>query len=489
MPWLAPPTTSPRMRCGRSASRLRNCATRPFRIVVSTRLVASTPAILWVAANVHGNEKSGADAALRVLYELADRTDCAVQTVLDNAVVVVMPTQNPDARVQNYRRNANAFDLNRDWFARSQPETDGKVELLRRYPPMLFADAHEFGYNNYLFPPHADPEYHETPDTAHDWIFDAYSPAIIRAFENENLKYHHGAPYDFFASIFGDTVPTVGFHGAGMTFEKDYRDPLRDRVFEQFLAMWASVVEGASGGSAYVRQWHESYVTAYEQGLAGTLEPNGIYNEGNELEQEVPDLTVRNYFLLDNPSRRFELETLLRRLQRMDVDVYRLTEPLEVSDFHAYGDPEAERTLPAGTYWIPMAQGQKHWIQSMLHEDTYMPYKVTYDVTAWSNPLLMNVRGGYSGRAINPDAVRVPAINAEVKWTQDQGNRRVALYKIPHSTRGWEAARQARYLFDDVWNLRYKDIKTRDIKEGLRGFDVLVMPDGYAPLRKPGVRT
>ena len=102
--------------------------------------------------------------------------------------------------------------------------------------------------------------------------------------------------------------PRLGFHGAGMTFEKDYRDPLRDRVFEQFLAMWASVVEGASGGSTYVRQWHESYVTAYEEGLAGTLEPNGIYNEGNELEQEVPDLTVRNYFLLDNPSRRFELK-------------------------------------------------------------------------------------------------------------------------------------------------------------------------------------
>ena len=58
--------------------------------------------------------------------------------------------------------------------------------------------------------------------------------------------------------------------------------------------------------------------------VAGQLEPNGIYNEGNELFQDVPDLTVRHYFLLDQPSRRFELDTLVRRLQRMDVDVYRL---------------------------------------------------------------------------------------------------------------------------------------------------------------------
>ena len=150
-------------------------------------LVASTPAILWVAGNVHGNEKSGADAALKVLYELADRTDCTVRTVLDKAVVVILPTQNPDGRVRNIRRNIYAFDMNRDWFARTQPETDGKLQLLRRYPPMLFVDAHEFGYNNYLFPPHADPEYHETPDRVHDWIFDAYGPAIASAFDAEDL--------------------------------------------------------------------------------------------------------------------------------------------------------------------------------------------------------------------------------------------------------------------------------------------------------------
>ena len=35
--------------------------------------------------NVHGDEESGADAELRVLYELADRTDCAAQQILDNA--------------------------------------------------------------------------------------------------------------------------------------------------------------------------------------------------------------------------------------------------------------------------------------------------------------------------------------------------------------------------------------------------------------------
>ena len=65
--------------------------------------------------------------------------------ILDDAIVVILPTQNPDGREADTRRNAYGFDMNRDWFARTQPETDGKLELLRRYPPVLFIDAHEMG--------------------------------------------------------------------------------------------------------------------------------------------------------------------------------------------------------------------------------------------------------------------------------------------------------------------------------------------------------
>ena len=137
--------------------------------------LASAPVILWLSGNVHGNEESGADAALDALYNLAARGDCVVDDILANAVVVILPIQNPDGREEQTRRNLNGFDMNRDWFARTQPETDGKLEVLRKYPPMLYVDAHEFGLSNYFFPPNADPEYHEIPDQAHDWINNLYS--------------------------------------------------------------------------------------------------------------------------------------------------------------------------------------------------------------------------------------------------------------------------------------------------------------------------
>ncbi len=442
-------------------------------------LVATTPAILWVTGNVHGNEESGADASLQVLYDLADRTDCAVDHILENALVVILPSQNPDGRFWGQRRNLYGFDMNRDWFARTQPETDGKLELLRRFPPMLYIDAHEFGYSDFLFPPHADPEYHETPDTVHDWIFDAYSPAIVAEFEREKLNYHHGAPYDFFATIFGDTVPGVGFHAAGMTFEKDNRDLIADRTFQQFLAMWASVYRGATGGADWVRQWHDSYVNAYQEGVQGELQPNNVYNLKNSLFQEVPDVRVRHYFLPYRPSREYELNTLIRRLQRMDVDVYRLTEALRVENFTPYGGRTKTDAMPIGSYWIPMAQGQKHWIQALLHEETYIPYEVTYDVTSWSNPLLLNLKGGYTGDNVSPEAEKVPRLGAPT-WDGRGDIPSIGLFEIPNSSRGYESAGQTRYVFEQMWNLPYRKVTANQIIGGLDDIDVLVVPDGYS---------
>ena len=134
------------------------------------------------------------------------------------------------------------------------------------------------------------------------------------------------------------------------------------------------------------------------------LEPNVLENPANPLYQQVPDRLVRSYFLRDEPGSHRALMILVRRLQRMDVAVYRLTAPVTVSDFKPYGRPEQSTTMPAGTIWVPMAQGQKHWIQTMLNEDTYIAKPYFYDTTAWSQPLLLDVPGGT--RAGRPDAAR-----------------------------------------------------------------------------------
>ena len=215
-------------------------------------LIAALPAVLWLSGNVHGNEESGADASLRVAYELAAREDCAAARILDNSVVVILPIQNPDGRAAATRRNAYGFDLNRDWFARTQPETDGKLELMRQYPPQLYIDAHEMGSKQFFFPPTADPTYHEVPDATQAWVNQIYSPAISAEFARQKIPYFHGAPYDLYAVEYGDSVSTVGFHAAGMTFEKhngasiaqrSLTNKLTDKSFNLLIALHIGGIE------------------------------------------------------------------------------------------------------------------------------------------------------------------------------------------------------------------------------------------------------
>ena len=154
----------------------------------AARIAERAPAIAWVASNVHGNEESGTDAALQVLRDLADRTDCAAGKIRDGVVTVIVPTQNPDGRELDYRRNSYGFDLNRDWFARTQPETDGKLQLLRRYPSVLFIDDHEMGADDFFFPPNADPVHHEIADRSISWINDLYGASMIDQFTKQGSR-------------------------------------------------------------------------------------------------------------------------------------------------------------------------------------------------------------------------------------------------------------------------------------------------------------
>ena len=202
------------------------------------QLAEDTPAILWVDGSPHGGEESGGDASLKVLYDLAARTDCAAEQILDDAIVIIVPIYNPDGRDLDQRRNFNGFDMNRDWFARTQPEIDGVIELMRQYPPQLAIDAHEMGTYTYFFPPNADPVYHEIPDQAIHWINDIYGPAMAAEFDRQKIPYFNFRTYDFFGIFYGDTVPATGFHAAGMTFEKSNGDPIAQRVHEHYTTIW-----------------------------------------------------------------------------------------------------------------------------------------------------------------------------------------------------------------------------------------------------------
>jgi hypothetical protein len=459
-----------------AARELRSPRTSAARAAVLAR---TAPAIAWIAGNVHGNEESGTDAALRVLHGLADRTDCAAEAIRDNTVTVILPTQNPDGREADTRRNAYGFDMNRDWFARTQPETDGKLEMLRRMPPVLFIDDHEMGAENFFVPPNADPIYHEIPNRAVSWINNLYGSATASAFRSHDIPFFNYDIYDLLYMGYGDTVPTTGFLGAGMTFEKNNADPVDQRVNEQYVALWASLSALARSKEGVLTGWAGSYRQARNEGRDGQLEPNQVFAAGHTVELQVPDIKVRHYFLQPAVgSKADEVRAMVRRLQRMDVRVRRLTAPLGVPDYTPYGRAPRPVTMPAGTFWVTMAQAQKHWVQAMLNETTYVPFPYFYDVTAWSGPLLFNLAGGRSGALLSPRSESVAPLGAQPAPQRPARAQAVGLLTDDDGTSGDESTGWMRWLFEKKWRIPYRRLATSDLAEGgLAPITVLVVPD------------
>ena len=372
--------------------RLRLAQETPER---AAELAAEHPAILWIASNVHGNEPSGADGSMQLIYELLARTDCFNQRRLQEAVTIFQPTQNPDGRESSSRTNQYGFDMNRDWFARSQPETDGKLDAIRHYPPILYIDAHEQGGTAGFFPPNADPIHHEISGTALDHINNVYSPAMKAAADGK-FDYTNYTTYDLFAMIYGDTVPSTAFGAAGMTFEKGGSSPYTEKQFEQYTLQRASLDAAVVNKDELVTEWASQFREAIAQGADGVLEANLVVQPTNKVEFQVPPQKVYGY-VLRTDAHGAEAARLVDRLRALDVEVYRLRDEATVPGYREFSRTTAapaDVTVPKGSFWIPMAQSQKHWIQALLGEDPYVPFAYFYDVSGWSNPALMGLKAG-----------------------------------------------------------------------------------------------
>jgi hypothetical protein len=375
----------------------------------AAEIAAGSPAIAWYAANVHGNEPSGADAALQLLYELAARTDCTGEALRSRLLVVIVATQNPDGRDANTRVNPYGFDMNRDWLARTQPETGGKLTVLAQYPPVLLVDAHEMLGSSFFFPPNADPVYHEMSPQALHWINEVYGTALQQTFEQHQMtepqqwSYFNYRLYDFFGAYYGDTVPTLAFTAAGMTFEKGQADAYEQLFTEHFVAGWSALLTAAENKEQILQQYYAAHEQALADGRDGVLEANAVQSPRSTLVTQVPDIRIRHYFI-GTQRAADDADRLVARLRALGVEVYRLDEPLQVPHLHEYGSVSEPRVLPAGTYWIPMEQPQKRWIQAVLGEQPYPSIPYFYDVAAWSNPLLLNLEARFTGDELAPAA-------------------------------------------------------------------------------------
>jgi hypothetical protein len=206
----------------------------------------NAPAIVWLSYNVHGNETSSSEVAMKVLYELLNPANSSTKAYLKNTVVIIDPCINPDGRdryvhwqTQMSGKNVNPspiarehiepwpggrtnhynFDLNRDWAWQTQIETQQRIKVYNQWMPHVHSDYHEQGYNNpYYFAPAAEP-YHEVITPFQRKFQVEIGRNNARYFDSNGWLFFTKEVFDLFYPSYGDTYPI--YNGAvGMTFEQ-----------------------------------------------------------------------------------------------------------------------------------------------------------------------------------------------------------------------------------------------------------------------------
>jgi Zinc carboxypeptidase len=395
------------------------------------RLVRELPVVTWLMHGVHGNEISSSDAALAEAYHLlAARNDPDIQAVLRDSIVVIDPMQNPDGRarfvVENLlgasaeidgnrmsaehdepwpggRSNHYLFDMNRDWFSQSQPETRGRTRAILEWFPHVVVDLHEMGGDStYYFGPPADPINPHIPP-AQRASLDLFGRANAVKFDARGFAYFVRENYDEFYPGYGDSWPI--FQGAiGMTYEQASARGLvwkrtdgdtltyRDGIVHHFTAAITTTITAAKNRERLVREFYDYRRTAVEEG-----EKNA----------------TREYVIVPgrDPSR---ARLLARSLAAQGIEVRRAEEPVKVGT----------RTIPAGAFLATNAQPTARLLRNLLDAHTSQDEAFVkeqdrrrrlrlsdeiYDITAWSLPLVFDVEVVTAPAALTVKSSPVPA--------------------------------------------------------------------------------
>jgi hypothetical protein len=368
------------------------------------------PAFGWITATPHGNESAAGESIARQLYELAARTDCGNVKRLVNMDLFLQLVRNPDGRDAVVRTTAYAFDPNRDFGTRNYVENGAFIPKMNEYPALYFIDAHQQGGSSYFFPPNEDPVHHEISQFSLDTIQNKIGPSLQRAFNDTSTLYANYSQYDMFSPEYGDTVPSLIMGAAGMTYEKGNAEVYSKQVYDHYLAIDTTINTIANDKIATTRAWVQQWQDAVQQGANCELQPNKLVSPLHDELTPIPaDKRVCGYFFRPG-EHSGDVAKLLTEMQQVGVKVFRLNKDTALNGVKEYGKDAKSATLPAGTLYIPMAQGMKHWIQAVMGENPFIPYPFYYDIVTWS----YGMQRGLAGSGFLVDQGSVPTDMTQV---------------------------------------------------------------------------
>ncbi|MEO8218500.1 MAG: M14 metallopeptidase family protein [Acidobacteriota bacterium] len=398
------------------------------------RLVTSGKTIVLVTCNIHASEIASSQMAMEWAYDLSRATDPKTTGWLENVVLLLVPSLNPDGQIMEvdwYRKYLGTryegsslpwiyhhyvgHDNNRDWFMLTQKETRNLSRAIyHQWFPQIFVDEHQMGSNGprMFIPPFADP------------VDSDVNPLIWRE---------------------------VNLIGANMAFRLEQQNKSGLIYGYSFDAYWMGGtrntgwwknITGLLLETASARMATPIYIdpTELSGGRKGLVDYKATINHPNPWKggwwrlRDIMDYErIASDALLEIAATRRE-DFLRNMLTRANQAVS------EASPGDAYRVPAAQRDYPAarrmallladhnvnvftdastGDYWIPLAQPYGRFVREILEPQQYpevrlMPGKEIlkpYDVATWTLPLMMGVQVQHT---TVPPALRLTPVQAPI---------------------------------------------------------------------------
>ena len=470
------------------------------------RLLAEGRTVVMITHAIHSTEVGSAQSAAKLAHHLASSSDETVREILDNVILLQIPSLNPDGTqwVNDFYNEHvgtefegqappwlyhfyTGHDNNRDWYTFYQSETQHTVRAQNAWHPQIVHDIHQMGGSGarIFFPPYIDPiEPNVDPGlVAAVNQLGAYMAAELTSQGKKGVVinaiydgFHPGRAYMHYhggARILSETASARLASPVNVP-----REAVRGgREYEASQAAWNFPWPWEGGA------WGLPQIVDYQFSGAMALLANAARNRRFWLENfhAVNRRAVDGWedwpaawVLPAGQENRVGLQSIVRILTIGDVEV-RTAE----ADFTAEG-----ASYPAGSFVVLMRQPYASFAQTLLSVQEYPdlrefpggPPKRPYDVTAHTLPLLM----GAEAHALEaePDValsgpVAVTSVDYELPDALSRPDApRVGMYKGHQEPMiaGW-----TRWMLDQH-GMRYDSLHDARIRAGALGddYDVLI---------------
>ncbi len=379
-------------------------------------LIAQGKTIVMITCGVHSTEVGSYLSSMLIAYRLASSNDADIKKILDNTIILLVPSLNPDGVdiVNNwYQKTLGTpyegteppelyhkyvgHDDNRDWYAFTQVETQLTVDKIHNvWHPQIVHDIHQQGANGsrLFLPPYMEPVEPNVPKQlvegytelgnymaadlrkqgfqgiTTDSTYDAWTPA--RAYSH----YHGGV------RILSETASCKLATPITVKFEDlrpgEHYDPRKEAP--NFGPVW-------KGG-----EWHIRDITNYMTAAAFSLLHNAADNREKWLsrfygigkEAVRPRKTDELYGLRIKPS--FEGNLIENILHRAGVEVENLSN-VSIESYRESGGRVIKAEQPYFAFAKTLLEAQKY---PDLRDPDGRPIP-PYDVTAHSLSYLLDV--------------------------------------------------------------------------------------------------